>query len=124
VFVTTRQSPQTSPFLAHKFRNMFGNPRQINFGKVGESNDREFLFDVPRQDRFKTPKRTVVAVHRLSAPPCNLPCESVRIRLAALEDDRSKDLRPAFSLQECAGSYAALPGQKIVESNQETVTRR
>ena len=103
---------------------MFGNPRQINFGKIGESNDREFLFDVPRQDRFKTPKRTVVAVHRLSAPLCNLPCESVGMRLAALEDDRSKDLRPAFRLQECARSYASLPGQKIFELEKETSVGR
>ena len=47
---------KTSPFLAHEFRNVFGNPRQINVSKIGESDDREFVFDVPRQDRFKTPK--------------------------------------------------------------------
>jgi hypothetical protein len=38
-----------SPSLTHEFRNMFSNPRQINFGKIGESNDREFLFDIPRE---------------------------------------------------------------------------
>jgi hypothetical protein len=45
-----------SPFLAHEFRDVFGNPRQINVSEISESNDREFLFYVPRQDRFKTPK--------------------------------------------------------------------
>ena len=36
--------------------------RQINFGEISESDDSEFLFDVPRQDRFETLKQTIVAV--------------------------------------------------------------
>src|SRR5262245_12696864 len=103
---------------------MFGNSHQINFSKIGQRNDREFLFDVPREDRFKTPKRTVVAMHRLSVPLRNLPCESVGMRLPALEDNRSKDLRPAFRLQERARAYASLPGQKIVKREKETSVRR
>ena len=34
------------PFLAYEFSDMFGNVRQINVGKIGESDEREFLFDV------------------------------------------------------------------------------
>jgi hypothetical protein len=77
---------------------MLGNLRQINFDEISESDDREFLFDVPRQDRFETLKRTVVAVYRLATFLSDLPCKSVGMRLAALEDDRLKDLRPAFRL--------------------------
>src|SRR4249919_1154013 len=41
-----------SPFLAYELRDMLGNLRQINFGEISESDDSEFLFDVPREDRF------------------------------------------------------------------------
>src|SRR6476620_2497894 len=87
-----------SPFLAYELREVLGNLRQINLGEISESDDREFLFDVPRQDRFETLKRTVVAVYRLATFLSDLPCKSVGMRLAALEDDRRKDLRPAFRL--------------------------
>ena len=67
---------------------MLGNLRQINFGENSESDDSEVLFDVPRQDRFETLKRTIVAVYRLATFPSDLPRKSVGMRLAALEDDR------------------------------------
>jgi hypothetical protein len=40
-----------SPLLAYHFSDMFGNMGQINFGKIGESDEREFLFDMPCKDR-------------------------------------------------------------------------
>ena len=45
-----------SPLLAHDFSDMFGNIRQINVGKIGESDEREFLVDLPCKDRFEAPK--------------------------------------------------------------------
>jgi hypothetical protein len=77
---------------------MLGNLRQINFGEISESDDSEFLFDVPRQDGFETLKRTIVAGYRLAIFLSDLPCKSLGMRLAALEDDRRKDSRPAFRL--------------------------
>ena len=67
----------TSLFLAYELRDMLGNLRQINFGEISESDGCQFFFDVPRQDRFETLKRTVVAVYRLAAFPCRSP---MRIR--------------------------------------------
>ena len=36
-----QQPDRTSPFLAYEFGYMFGNSCQINFGKIGKSDDRE-----------------------------------------------------------------------------------
>jgi len=58
-FGNSRQRHRTmamSLLLAHDFSDMFGNVRQINFGKIGKSDEREFLFDIPCKDRFETPK--------------------------------------------------------------------
>ena len=70
---------------------MLGNLRQINFGEISENDDSEILFDVPRQDRFETLKRTIVAVYRLATFLSDLPCKSVGMRLAALKS-RSRKL--------------------------------
>src|SRR6476659_5856638 len=87
---------QASLFLTYELHDLLGHLLQINFGEISESDDCQFFFDVPRQDRFETLKRTVVAVYRLAAFLSDLPCESVGMRLAALEDNGCKDLGPAF----------------------------
>ena len=87
---------QASLFLAYELRDMLGHLLQINFREICQSDGCQFFFDVPRQDRFETLKRTVVTVYGLAAFLSDLPCESVGMRLAALEHDRCKDLRPAF----------------------------
>ena len=47
---------RASLFLTYELRDLLGHLLQINFGEISESDDCQFFFNVPRQDRFETLK--------------------------------------------------------------------